>query len=544
MKRNLFTRAMSYIVIMLMIGTLSTGTSRAIQNVVSTDFNEIVIAKTIYGSYAGLSRDSGVTSFLGVPYAKQPIGQLRWKEAQPLDRSKNLYKAYVFGNTCLQPIDQTEQASLTDQGEDCLTLNVWTKNTHAKKPTMVFIHGGANVGGGSADSLYNGENFVKNNDVVMVTINYRLGPFGFLDLSEIGGPEYANSRNLGVLDQIAALRWVKNNISHFGGDPNNITVFGESAGGSAIIRLMSTPLAEGLFQKAIIESGGPANLKVAGGKDVDETAQSKIMAKKFLEVTGKKTIEELQNLSAKEIENYAGKLADALGDTMDVSTWAVKADNYAVPLDVFKAIKNGAGSDVKVLIGTNEDEINYFKLYDWPTLESDLADEYKGGTILGKPMGTNTAAADKYIASQKGNPQKYTDFAGEFWLRQPSMIFAELQSKYNDVYMYSWAWDSKVPGLGACHAVELPFVFGNLNDISAVHFAGTDLPIELSIKTQAIWTRFAYAGNPSIRGEVAWPKYNIDTRATMVIDNKALKIVNDPKPEGRLYLRDMFYIGN
>jgi len=544
MKKNLFAKVVSTLVIMMMLITLSTGTGSAMQTVVGTDFNDIVIAKTPYGSYAGLLKDSGVISFLGVPYAKQPIGELRWKEAQPLGRSNSLVKAYVFGNTSLQPIDQNEQASLTDQGEDCLSLNVWTKNTHSRKPTMVFIHGGANVSGGSADSLYNGENFVKNNDVVMVTINYRLGPFGFLDLSEIGGPEYANSRNLGVLDQIAALKWVQKNISRFGGDPNNVTVFGESAGGSAIIRLMSTPLADGLFQKAIIESGGPANLKVAGGKDVDETAQSKIMAQKFLEVTGKKTIEELQALSAHDVEMYAGKLADALGDTMDVSTWAVKADDYAIPLDVFKAIKNGAGSDIKVLIGTNEDEINYFKLYDWPTLESDLADEYKGGTILGKPMGTNTVAADKYIASQEGNQQKYTDFAGEFWLRQPSMIFAELQSKYNDVYMYSWAWDSKVPGLGACHAVELPFVFGNLKDISAARFAGNDLPVELATKTQAIWTKFAYTGNPSIKGEVAWPKYNLETRATMIIDNQALKVANDPKPEGRLYLRDMFYIGN
>jgi para-nitrobenzyl esterase len=123
------------------------------------------------------------------------------------------------------------------------------------------------------------------------------------------------------------------------------------------------------------------------------------------------------------------------------------------------------------------------------------------------------------------------------------MIFAEQQSKYNDVYMYLWTWDSKVPGLGACHAVELPFVFGNLEDISAVNFAGTDLPVALSKKTQAIWTAFAKTGKPSIKGEVAWPKYNLDTRATMTIDNKPLMVVNDPKPEGRLFLRDTFYIG-
>jgi len=530
-------RTISSIMLAMMIIVLLNGCGS------NSSGDDALVADTQYGQFAGQLGENGVISFLGVPYAKQPVGDLRWKEAVPMEPSDQRYEANAFGHTAIQPIDELEQASLTEQGEDCLSLNVWTKDVTTQKPTMVFIHGGANVSGGSADSLYNGENFVESNDVVMVTFNYRLGPFGFLDLSEIGGAEYANSRNLGVLDQLAALKWVKENISSFGGDPDNITVFGESAGGSAIIRLMATPLSDGLFQRAIIESGGPANLKVAGNKDVDETVQSKLIAQTFLEVTGKTTIEELKELSAEEIEDYSNELADALGDTMDVSTWGAKADDYAVPLDVFQAIKNGEGSDVEVLIGTNEDEMNYFKLYDWPTIESDLGDEYAGGTIMGKTMGENTAAADRYIASQEGNPQKYTDFAGEFWLRQPSMIFAELQSKYNNVYMYFWTWDSKVPGLGACHAVELPFVFGNLEDVSAIRYAGTELPVELSQKTQAMWTNFAREGNPSIEGEVAWPKYNMDTRATMVINDSPLKVVNDPKPEGRQYLRDMFYIG-
>lgn len=501
-----------------------------------------VVAETAYGQYIGLTRESGVVSFLGVPYAKQPLGELRWKEPQPLEKSNEFVRAYDFGKTAIQPIDEFERASFAEQGEDCLSLNVWTKEVTEKKPTMVFIHGGANVSGGSSDPMYHGEKFVENNDVVMVSINHRLGAFGFLDLSEIGGNEFANSRNVGVLDQIAALKWVKENIESFGGDPENITVFGESAGGSAIIRIMSTPLAEGLFQKAIIQSGGQANIKINGEDEIDQTKQSREIAGKFAELTGKKTVEELQQLTATEVQNYSNELADALGDSLDISTWGAVADDYAVPLDVFGNIKDGTGADVKVMIGTNADEMNYFKLYD-SDLENSLIEEYKNGTTLGKDFSKNKEAADNYMEAQKDNPQRYVDFCGEYWLRQPSMIFAELQSKYNDVFMYEWAWDSNVEGLGACHAVELPFVLGNFDSATAVSYAGENLPEELALKTQAAWAAFATTGNPSIDGEANWPQYTLEKRATMMIDDAPWKVVNDPKPDARKYMREMYSIG-
>ncbi len=221
-------RTISSIMLAMMIIVLLNGCGS------NSSGDDALVADTQYGQFAGQLGENGVISFLGVPYAKQPVGDLRWKEAVPMEPSDQRYEANAFGHTAIQPIDELEQASLTEQGEDCLSLNVWTKDVTTQKPTMVFIHGGANVSGGSADSLYNGENFVESNDVVMVTFNYRLGPFGFLDLSEIGGAEYANSRNLGVLDQLAALKWVKENISSFGGDPDNTTVFGESAGNTAV----------------------------------------------------------------------------------------------------------------------------------------------------------------------------------------------------------------------------------------------------------------------------------------------------------------------
>lgn len=497
------------------------------------------VVTTPYGQYEGTVQNSGVLSFLGVPYAKQPTGDLRWKEAEPLEQSDDLLKCHEYGNTPIQVSDEFEQASATKQGEDCLTANIWTRDTSGKKPTMVYIYGGGYVSGGTADPLYHGENFVENNDVVMVSINYRLGPFGFLDLSEIGGKEYEHSRNLGLLDQIAGLKWVKENIASFGGDPDNVTVFGESAGASSIMRLMSSDLSKGLFQKAIIESGGNASIKHVGDKKVDRIKQSQYVAKKFLETTGKKDLQGLLELSAEEVQSYADQLADHLGDDLDLTTWGCVPDGYAVPYDVYGNISKGNGKDVSILIGTNADEINYFKLYD-PDLEKSLEEEYKGGTTLGRDFSKNKKYADAYIEAKKDDPQKYTDFCSEYEIRQPSLIFAEIQAAYNDVYMYQWAWKSQVEGLGAAHAVELPFVFGTFDSVTAKRTAGDDLPRALSLKVQAAWAAFAAKGNPTIEGETEWPKFHQKDRHTMVIDDSPWKVVSDPMPEGRNYLRPMF----
>ncbi len=494
---------------------------------------------TPYGKYKGKVQDSGVISFLGVPYAKQPVGELRWQEAQPLEESDEVIECYEYGNTPIQVEDDIEQASATKQGEDCLTANVWTRDLEGEKPVMVWIYGGGYVSGGTADPLYDGQNFVENNDVVMVSINYRLGPFGFLDLSEIGGEGYEHSRNLGLLDQIAALKWVKENIASFGGDPDNVTVFGESAGASSIMRLMSTELSDGLFEKAIIESGGNASIKHVGDEAVDRIEQSQYVAQKFLEVTGKEDLDGLLELSGEEVQEYADQLADELGDDLDLTTWGCVPDGYVVPYDVYGNISEGEGKDVAILIGTNTDEINYFKLYD-PDLENSLAEEYQNGTTLGRDFSKNKEYADEYIAAKGDDPQKYIDFSSEYEIRQPSLIFAEIQAYYNDVYMYLWDWDSQIEGLGAAHAVELPFVFGNFDSVTAKRTAGEDLPKELSLKVQAAWAAFAASGNPTIEDEVEWPKFDAEGRKTMVIDDGEWEVVSDPLPEGREYLRGMF----
>ena len=504
---------------------------------------ELVSAVTPYGTYRASPAREGVIAFLGVPYARQPVGEWRWREAEPPDTSSRVFDAVAFGHTALQPPDENEPASATPQGEDCLSLNVWTRSaTAVARPVLVWIHGGANVSGGTADPLYDGHNFVRDNNVVIVSINYRLGPFGFLDLSEIGGPVYTRSRNLGLLDQLAALRWVRANIAAFGGDPRNITVFGESAGGSAIMRLLGMPLAHGLFDKAIIESGGPANIKIKGYPKKEDIPTARALTRELLREAGVSDMAGLKALSAPAILAAAQQLAHNRGDKMGVSTWGARVDELVLPEDVFGNVRRGLNPDVKVLIGTNEDEMLYFKRYD-KEFERTLMREYHAtSTAMGRSFAKVKDVADRYMAGST-NPMRYVDFAGEFWLRQPSILLAEGQARYSDTYMYLWTWDSRVPGLGAAHAIELPFVFGNLIGQEAEALTGPNPPAELSRRIQAAWTAFALTGNPTAAGETPWPRYTAETRATMILTEGPWSLVNDPKGDARRLLREMYDVG-
>ncbi|WP_291987641.1 carboxylesterase family protein [Luteitalea sp.] len=492
------------------------------------------------GTYRARPAHEAVLAFLGVPYARQPVGEWRWREAEPPATSTLTVDADAFGPTAHQPRDENERASFQPQGEDCLSLNIWTRGPRPDgRPVMVFIHGGANVSGGSADPLYDGHNVVRDNDVVLVTINYRLGPFGFLDLSEVGGPAYARSRNLGLLDQLAALRWVRANIAAFGGDAGNITVFGESAGGSAIMRLLGMPLARGLFDKAIIESGGPANIRVKGYPKADDVPAGRALTREMMQEAGVTDLAGLMALPAESVMAAAAAVARRRGDTMGISTWGARVDEVVLPDDLFGNIRRGANPGVKVLIGTNEDEMLYFRLYD-RDFERGLMREYHAtATSMGRPFGKVKALADRYIGGSS-DPMRYVDFAGEFWLRQPSILLAEGQSHHNDVFMYLWTWDSQVPGLGAAHAIELPFVFGNLRDQSAVALTGANPPAELSRRIQAAWTAFALTGTPTAGGETPWPRYTPASRATMILTDGPWRVVDDPRGDDRQILREMF----
>lgn len=258
---------------------------------------------TKFGNYKGISKGE-VECFLGIRYAMAPTGELRWKMPKEIDASNEEYFATSFGDSALQPFYyEGDYVSSHSQSEDCLFLNIWSKKSDKKMPVIFYIHGGAGIWGSGCDPLYSGENLVKRHDIVVVNCNYRLNSLGFLDLEKIGGIEYANSKNLGIYDQIAAIKWVKENITEFGGDPNNITLMGESAGGTSLSILLLADEVKGLFQKAIIQSG-PYNI---ARREMTERYTTEV-TEKFMALAKVSTFDQLKELSGEKIKEVTDTL--------------------------------------------------------------------------------------------------------------------------------------------------------------------------------------------------------------------------------------------
>ncbi|GIN94778.1 para-nitrobenzyl esterase [Siminovitchia terrae] len=490
-----------------------------------------IMAKTLYGKFIGKENENGTISFKGIPYAKPPVGKLRWKRPLHPDPSDEVFEALEFGLSCVQPIDEIELSSIQPQGEDCLTLNIWTRELNvANKPVMVFIHGGGYIGGGANDPVYDGENFVNRHDIVFVSITYRCNVFGFMDLEEIGGTKYADSNNLGMLDQIQALEWIKENIGHFGGDADNITIFGESAGGSSVSLLMTIPEARGLFHKVIAQSGTFNFMKT-----VD---MAKEITKDFVRITGTKTMEELQALNIDQLRDYCSKLMKEYGYGHELMFSPV-TDGKLIPENPDESIRNGCASDVKLMIGTTLDELAYWKLY-YDNLEDD--EEMNDFlTQVCRVNGPDLSQPEKMInqyLSLEG-PTNRMSLSNEILFRIPAIRFAEYQSKHAPTWMYLFTWQSGIEGLGACHAAEVPFVFYTLNSQSAIAFIGENPPKALADQVQDAWVAFAQNNNPSHSSIPHWPAYDDEKRITMIIDNE-WRIEEDPYREERLALEKIY----
>ncbi|GIN94777.1 para-nitrobenzyl esterase [Siminovitchia terrae] len=489
------------------------------------------LANTLYGKFIGKENENGVLSFKGIPYAKPPVGKLRWKRPIHPEHSNEAFEAYEFGLSCVQPIDEVEFSSVQAQGEDCLTLNIWTRELNvANKPVMVFIHGGGYIGGGSKNPAYDGENFVNRHDIVFVSITYRCNVFGFMDLEEIGGSEYADSRNLGILDQIQALKWIKENISHFGGDDDNITIFGESAGGSSVSLLMTIPEAKGLFHKVIAQSGTSNFMKTV--------EMAKEITRDFIRITGTNTMEELQSLSIDELRDYSYLLMKEYGYGHELMFSPV-TDGKLIPEKPDESIRDGCASGIKLMIGTTMDELAYWKLY-YENLEDD--EEMNNFLtqvcrVIGPDLGRSKEMINEYLSLE--SPTNRMSLANEILFRIPAIRFAEYQSKHAPTWMYLFTWPSKIEGLGACHAVEVPFVFHNLNNPLVESFLGENPPEVLADQVQDAWVSFAKNNTPSHPNIPEWPAYDRDKRKTMVIHNE-WRMEEDPFRKERLTLEKIY----
>jgi len=477
------------------------------------------------GMVRGRVRD-GVASFLGIPYAASPTGPLRFQPPAPTPAWEGIREADRFGATPPKPDYAAPFDKLLPEpniaGDDWLTVNVWTPDPgRADLPVMVWIHGGAFANGNSAIPSYDGHAFARDG-VVLVSLNYRLGIDGFALLPDVPA-------NRGLLDQIAALEWVRDNIAAFGGDPANVTIFGESAGAMSVTTLLSLPRARGLFARAITQSGA--------AQAAADPADAALVTKELGLALGREaTAASLAEVSLPELIQAQIKVRDALvtqpdparfGATIVASSMAFipVIDGDLMPAHPLTAIAAGAGSGVPLLAGTNRDE---YRLFLVPTgITTYITDESLAGLL--PALGIGPAVADLYRANRPGASagDLFAAMLTDRFFRIPALALAAARAVGPaPTYVFEFAWPSPVNGLGACHSLEIPFVFDNLSAEGAEQALGPAPPAALADRVHSAWVAFARDADPG------WPAFD-DTYPVMIFDDPGGGVMADPRGNER-----------
>lgn len=470
---------------------------------------------------AGIARgvvEGDVTVFRGIPYAAPPVGMLRWRAPQPAIPWTGVRLADTFGNDCLQPETHAPlpppapviPPPRVGMSEDCLTLNVWAppKSSSVKHPVMVWFHGGGfYLGAGSWES-YNGTQLARDG-VVLVTVNYRLGAFGFFahpGLSEENpvGPV----TNFGVLDTIAALAWVKRNIAAIGGDPENVTIFGESAGGMLVDVLMVSPLSKGLFHRAIAQSGPALPTQPLRATGASTTASAEDWGRSFTIKAGLDP-DDLAGLRALPAEKIAALSGGFGGNT------GVVVDGDVLPMAVGEAFAGGIQHKVPFMVGSTD---------------------FEGGLLSAMVLEPKLDPAQQERYANAYNPDGRREkaliwqlAAGDCLMGAPARRLArEMQTVGAPAYLFEFAYvpesvRSRTPG--AWHGAEIPYIFGTLHERSPDHGAATAIDLETSRVMREYWVTFAKTGNPNHAGALNWPAYEATQDQTMVFSNQGPMVV-------------------
>ena len=480
------------------------------------DYPDSLAVEAANGIFVG-ERDDNLLAFKGIPYALQPTGDRRWRVAKPEPDSRLVREAKYFGRSAIQFRTENNAASLYPQGEDCLTLNVWTAADgmrQARRPVMVWIHGGSYVCDGSVNPRNWGDQFVKvHPEVVFVSINYRLGLLGFLDLSQLpDGEDFSRSGNLGLLDQVEALRWVKRNIAAFGGDPKNVTIFGHSAGAGSVSLLASIDEAQGLFRRAIMQSGSVAF--TSSREDCQR------LTKRVLDATGAKSVADLQALSQNEII--------ALNDKVGKFFRFPERDGKLIPEDPYRRF-DGFNSGIDMLIGSTADESRYWIDAMGGEENFDMATQMWYRYISSSLDSAQSESADRFLdVIPKDNPWPVAELLNDLMFRGPAIEMAQRHAASGGrTYMYYWTKALKEPIYGACHGTEVSYV---LNTGRQIKMGDLHNPF-LAAEVQRMWVNFAVTGNPSTPVHY-WPAYESTQRATMVLGDNIM-LENDPLSEQR-----------
>jgi para-nitrobenzyl esterase len=463
------------------------------------------------GQLRGSMLDKGGAVFKGIPYAQPPIGDLRWREPQPVKPWTGVREATAFGAPCAQ---NSGNRPMANSQEDCLFLNIWNSEwpPKAKQPVMLWIHGGGNYGGTASSAASDGESLARHG-VVLVSINYRLTIFGFFAHPELTKASASHaSGNYGLMDQIAALKWVHDNIAKFGGDPANVTVFGQSAGAVDVNVLMTSPLAKGLFQRAIAESGtvtrNPdeatlgmtalgALMKIKSGPVNYSDAPTLAEAEKTGEqLTGGKSLKELRALSTEEILKFVAGPRLSIGPAN-----GVVADGWVFPKPPAQVFASGKEERIPLLVGNNSRE----RTPQVTPAEIARAMQAMYGPLAPRALALYKPESDPLYGSQGAQ------WVVDTMYRCP--VVAELDwhaAAGNPAYEYQF--DRAAPGreaAGATHGAEVPYVFGRLG----ANYAAADR--DLSAAMQQYWTNFAKTGNPNGANLPPWPKFDVAAHGYM-----------------------------
>jgi para-nitrobenzyl esterase len=500
--------------------------------------------ETRHGRVEG-REEGGIHVFRGIPYARPPVGALRFRAPEPPEPWAGVRDCGAFGpsapqNPMLLPLPGMGVGRCA---EDCLYLNVWTPGLDgARRPVLVWIHGGAFVIGSGSQTLYDGAPLARRGDVVVVTINYRLGPLGFLFLPDLCPGLEGATGNAGIRDQVAALVWVREHIAGFGGDPGNVTIFGESAGGMSVGTLLGMPSARGLFQRAVAQSGASQNFH-------DRETATKV-AESFLETHGLAAgdaAEHLREVPAERLLETSHQTMLKLGSSLGLLPFQPLVDDDSLPEPPLDAIRTGHAAPVPLLTGTTREEWRLFALLDPEVPRIDLAG------LVAKlerrlPGVDPEALVERYrrARQERGEPADPPSLVfaipTELIFRIPAIRLAEAQAAHQPktfLYRFDWACPAFGGTLGACHAIELLFVFGTHDKPGAAMFVGAGDEVRaLSERSMDAWLGFARSGEPGHAGLEPWPAYDEMRRATMLLGRES-RLALDPEGDERRFWDDV-----
>lgn len=495
---------------------------------------------TALGEVNGFVTNDGVVAFLGIPYAKPPLGKLRFAPPVPLDSWDAPIDAMEFGPACPQPEIEPDPVMNSTIDEDCLTLNIWTPAADDKKrPVMFWIHGGGFIWESSGDLLYNGGRVAARGDVVVVSVEYRLGAMGFSFFEDEPG-----SGNAGLLDQVLALRWVRDHIEAFGGDPGNVTIWGESAGSYSVCSIMGMPDAAGLFHKGIAQSGGTATTRLP---DFAKKATTLL-----LEFAGAKDLEELRALSWQDVVAAQEKVMETT--LLPESVYGALVDGVVFFEPPLRAIAKGESANIPMLLGFTRDEARWW-MVEIPVLSTPVATPLAVMTafpFFRRSIPTNKSVLDAIFAYRTAYPGLALSpnllslsMGGDIILRIPTLRHAEAQVKHQpkNVFVYRFDWVPPSPGysgldLGSPHGAELGFTMGYPEGWVEL-YGQSGIPEGLRDQVMDAWIAFAKTGDPSHGGMPQWQPYDLERRPTMLFNadknSATTSMKNDPDGATRAF---------